>query len=99
MRPAVARDLPVEGAFALDQLQVTGNDVELPARSVEHFKTAVKLPEWQISLLDQLSLPDILDRFRRTFSTKTEVRLFIGTHLEAVPGRCVLPLTDPLIEP
>jgi len=99
MRPAAAKDVPVEGAFALDQLQVTGNDVELPARSAELFKRAVKLPKWQVSLLDQLNVPDILDRFRRTFSTKTEVRMFIGTHLEAVPGRCVLPLTHPPIEP
>ncbi|MDH3640389.1 MAG: hypothetical protein OES09_18280 [Gammaproteobacteria bacterium] len=88
------KSMPPEGAFALDRLQVLGNDMEVPARSVDLYKKAIALPKWQSALMDDLSSAQTLDHFRRTFSFKTEVKMFIGTHLEAIPGHCVLPVSE-----
>jgi hypothetical protein len=96
-RIAAGRE-PVQGAFALDQLKLKGADLEVPAVSVETLRRAVKLPEWQHKLVAALNEPAVLERFRKTFSFTTTVKLFMGTHLEAVPGSCVLllaPAPDP----
>ena len=95
-----SKSLPPEGAFAMDRLKLLGNDMEVPARSVELYKKAIDLPKWQSKLMDDLNSNETLDRFRRTFSFKTEVKMFIGTHLEAIPGHCELPVhAAPVPEP
>jgi hypothetical protein len=89
-RKGVRMQIPMEGAFALDQLKVVGNDVEMPTRSVDLYKQVVPLPQWQIALMNSLSSEETLRRFKAQFSFKADVKMFIGTHLEAVPGTCVL---------
>lgn len=89
--PQLARRGPgLESAIAFDKLRIYGDRVMLPARSADHFKAAFKLSPGQVKILDSLDKPSVKDRFKKIMKFTTNVHLFMGTHVEAIAGSCVL---------
>jgi hypothetical protein len=79
----------VHSALAFDRMRVQAGRLVLPARSVAHFKDALKLPPWEQSVVDDIAA-DKLKALGKALTSTHDVRLFMGTHVEAVAGSCVL---------
>ena len=88
--PNLARKPGAESGLAFDQLKLKGDRVLVPARSLDRFKAAVRLPRWQNDIFDAVEDKAVLKRFRDRFKFNQTVHLFMGTHVEPVAGQCVL---------
>jgi hypothetical protein len=83
-------------ALAWSQTKVKDNHVHVPLADPVNALSALKLPRelaerFNKQVVNRIYDPAVLS----TFTFKRDVFLFIGTHLEAVPGKCILPDVPP----
>jgi hypothetical protein len=87
-----ARQASLEGGLAWDRTEARGNGVHVPLASGDNVVSA-----WGLRGQDARRLVEGLDRIapdRVSAIIQPRVRtvhVFAGTHVEAVPGTCVLP--------
>jgi hypothetical protein len=87
---ARSRSRNVNSALAFDRMRVKSGRIMLPARSLEHFKDTLKLPRWESGIVDDLVAAGKATALPKVSASKQDVRMFMGTHVEAVAGSCVL---------
>ena len=83
-------------ALAWSRTQVKDNHVHVPLADPVNALSALKLPRELAERFNKQVVGRIYDpAVLRTFTFKRDVFLFIGTHVEAVPGQCILPDVPP----
>jgi hypothetical protein len=77
--------------LAFDRLTVRGDRIFIPASDAEAFAKTVKLPAGERAVIGHMTNPAFLDRLRQRQKKEIRLKLFMGTHVEVIPGKCVLP--------
>ncbi len=86
--------------LAFDRITVRGDRILVPAKDPELFAKTVKLPAGERAVIGHMTNPAFLDRLRQRQKKEVKLKLFMGTHVEVVPGACVLPdVPEPEPEP
>jgi hypothetical protein len=82
---------PRRSGLAFDRLTVRGDRILIPASNPETFAKTVKLPAGERAVIGHMTNPAFLERLRQRHKKEVRLKLFMGTHVEVVPGKCVLP--------
>jgi hypothetical protein len=89
-KPTSTRNLL--SALAWSRTKVKDNHVHVPLADPANALSALKLPRELAERFNKQVVNRIYDpAYLSTFTFTKNVFLFIGTHIEAVPGQCILP--------
>jgi hypothetical protein len=75
----------------LDRITVSGDRILVPASDPKTLAAKVKLPEGERAVIARLADDAFLDQLRAKQKKELKLHLFMGTHVEVIPGACVLP--------
>ena len=86
--------------LAFDRITVRGDRILVPAKDPAQFAKTVKLPAGERAVIGHMTNPAFLERLRQRQKKEVKLKLFMGTHVEVIPGACVLPdVPEPEPEP